>query len=316
VEILVTLAYYFLVRLIFIDYKLIPFNLAWKFVVFGIYGAAVLTEIIALGQFTPYSKVMFVSRPVVKMAPEFGGIVKSVDARPNVPIEKGGLLFSMDSAPWQDKVDELKPQVELAQRHYDDSVALVTANVQREIELTRRRDELAAIKAELADAQYKLDNAEIRAPADGYVINLALRPGEFIRLKSPVMSFVSSEEEWIVALIPQRATGHVKPGSKAQVALEMYPGKVFDAEVKSVIWGMGNAQFQPSGVVPLEQQMQPADSFAVMLRMTNPDPDYPLRFGASGLAAIFGEGAPDIVVVLRKIEIQSEAFLFYLYNPF
>ena len=82
-EILVTLGYYFLVRLIFIDYKLIPFNLAWKFVVFGIYGAAVLTEIIALGQFTPYSKVMFVSRPVVKMAPEFGGIVKSVDAKPN-----------------------------------------------------------------------------------------------------------------------------------------------------------------------------------------------------------------------------------------
>jgi RND family efflux transporter MFP subunit len=316
VEILVTIAYYFLIRLIFIDYKLLSFNLFWKSAVFGFYGAAVLTEIILLGQFTPYSKIMFVQRPVLQMAPEYGGIVKSVDVKPNQPIEKGALLFAMDAAPWQDKVDELTPQVTLAQRHYNDAVALVTAKVQREVELERRRDELAAVTAELADARYKLEHSEIRAPSDGYVINLALRAGEFIRIKSPVMAFVSSEEQWIIALIPQRATGHVKPGKKAQVAFEMYPGKVFDAEVDSVIWGMGNAQSQPSGVVPREQQIQPAETFAVKLKLANPDPGYPLRFGASGLAVVFGEGAADILVVLRRIEIQSEAFLFYLYNPF
>ncbi len=47
-EIIVTIAYFFLVRLIFFDYKLIKFNLFWKFVVFGIYAGAALTEIIAL----------------------------------------------------------------------------------------------------------------------------------------------------------------------------------------------------------------------------------------------------------------------------
>ena len=39
-------------------------------------------------------------------------------------------------------------------------------------------------------------------------------------------------------------------------------------------------------------------------------------FGASGLATIFGQDAPDVFVLLRRLEIQSEAFLFYLYNPF
>ena len=51
-EIIVTLAYFFLVRMIFFDYKLLKFNLFWKFVVFGLYAGAALTEIIALGQFT------------------------------------------------------------------------------------------------------------------------------------------------------------------------------------------------------------------------------------------------------------------------
>ena len=41
-EIIVTLAYFFLVRMIFFDYKLLNFNLFWKFVVFGLYtGAAI-----------------------------------------------------------------------------------------------------------------------------------------------------------------------------------------------------------------------------------------------------------------------------------
>ena len=39
-EILITIAYFFLVRLIFFDYKLLRFNLFWKFVVFGLYAGA------------------------------------------------------------------------------------------------------------------------------------------------------------------------------------------------------------------------------------------------------------------------------------
>jgi hypothetical protein len=39
-------------------------------------------------------------------------------------------------------------------------------------------------------------------------------------------------------------------------------------------------------------------------------------FGASGLAAInTGQGA-DVFWLLRRIEIQSESLLNYLYNPF
>ena len=59
-EIIVTLAYFFLVRLVFFDYKWLRFNMFWKFVVFGIYIGAAMTEIIALGQYTPYSKELLV----------------------------------------------------------------------------------------------------------------------------------------------------------------------------------------------------------------------------------------------------------------
>jgi multidrug resistance efflux pump len=316
VEILVTLAYFFLVRLVFFEYKWISFNLFWKFIVFGLYALAALTEIVMLGQYAPYSKTMLVWQPVLEMAPEYGGIVASVPVEPNVVVEKGTLLFEMDPTPWQDKVDELTPQVALAQRHYDDALALVTAQVEREVALVSRRDALAQAKAELDDAQYKVDHSKIVAPMRGYVINLQLRAGEFIRIKKPVMSFISIEEQWIVASIRQRAAQHVKAGNRAQVAFEMYPGRVFEARVENVIFGIGNSQFQPSGMLPTQADFRPSDVFFVKLTLAEPEPDFPLRFGASGLATIFDQDAPDVFVLLRRLEIQSEAFLFYLYNPF
>jgi len=148
----------------------------------------------------------------------------------------------------------------------------VTADVERQVLLEQRKDELAAVKAEFADAQYKVDNATIVAPSDGYVVNLQLRAGEFIRIKTPVMTFVSSEEAFIFAKIPQRATRHVVPGSRAQYALEMYPGKVFETTVDHVIQATGNAQLAPSGILPTEEQITTTSTFIVKLRAEDTDP--------------------------------------------
>ena len=117
-EIIVTLAYFFLVRMVFFDYKLLRFNLFWKFVVFGIYAGAAMTEIIALGQYTPYSKELLVESRVLQIAPEFGGIVKEVQAKANVPLKKGDPLFLMDPAPRQAKVDEISKIVGFHKKKY------------------------------------------------------------------------------------------------------------------------------------------------------------------------------------------------------
>lgn len=98
-EILVSIAYFSLVWLIFFYFKYIRFNLAWKFVVFGLYILAGLTEVIMLGQTTPYSKELIVERYVIPLALMWGGLVKEVHASPNTPLHKGDPIFSMDSEP-------------------------------------------------------------------------------------------------------------------------------------------------------------------------------------------------------------------------
>ncbi|WFB37224.1 efflux RND transporter periplasmic adaptor subunit [Kiritimatiellota bacterium B12222] len=375
-ELLITIAYIFLIRLVFFDYKLIRFNLFWKFVVFGLYIAAAMTEILFLGQLAPYSKTMFVQSYVVQMAPEFGGRVKEVFVGPSEPVKKGDPLFMMDQEFWQSKVDEAKARLAAAETttaQLDQQVLEARANVARvkaSIEETQiqfqqiseaakqgaasqmrleditkslesQKAHLDAVNAALQTAilaansksgdvsttiaeataalkaaEYNLTHTIIRAPSDGYVANHQLYPGSFIRLKQPVMSFVNTEKYWLVATVPQRGIQHLRVGDKALVALEMYPGKLFDAEVKSIIWAAGESQGIPSGKLPLVGQMRGSQLFTVRLEMTGETPEMPLHFGASGMAAMITADAADFLVLLRKIEIQSESFLSYLYNPF
>jgi multidrug resistance efflux pump len=315
-EIIVTLAYFFLVRLVFFDYKWLRFNMFWKFVVFGLYIGAAMTEIIALGQYTPYSKELLVESRVLQIAPEYGGIVKEVQAKSNVPLKKGDPLFLMDPAPRQAKVDEIKAQLAEAEEKYNTERKLVRRGAGVQEKMVNLKDEVNTLKAELAQAQYNLDHTQIVAPSDGYVVDLLLREGVFIRMKTPVMTFVDTEEYYLIAAVLQKATQWIDPGDEVEVALEMYPGKVFPAVVEDVIWASGKAQLMAGGKLPTQQQMgAPPESYAVKIRFKGNDPDRPLRFGASGLAAIYS-GKCDACKFLRQLEIRSESWLNYVYNPF
>ncbi|MFD2111773.1 HlyD family secretion protein [Thiorhodococcus fuscus] len=173
-----------------------------------------------------------------------------------------------------------------------------------------------SLEAELEEASYNLDHATVVAPADGYLVDLVLRPGAFIRLKQPVATFVSTQEVYLAASIDQRATQWIRPGDLAHFALSMYPGHIFKARVDSVVWASGRAQLQASGILPSEQTVGASRTFFVKLVPEGDFTQTPLEFGASGLAAIFTDKAVDLVKVLRMIEIQSESLLNYVYNPF
>jgi multidrug resistance efflux pump len=315
-EIIVTLAYFFLVRLVFFDYKLIKFNLFWKFIVFGMYIAAALTEIIMLGQYTPYSKELIVESRVLQIAPEFGGIVKEVQAKANVPIKEGDPLFAMDPKPWQDKVNSLKAQLAEAEEKYHVERRLVEKGAGVREKMINLKDDVNTLRADLDEAQYNLDHTTVVAPSDGYVVNLQLREGVFIRLKQPVMTFIDTEQYALIAAIPQRASQWVREGNEVEVALEMYPGKVFPAEIENVIWATGRAQLPTSGALPTAQQVQPSELFVAKIRYKGDETTHPLRFGASGLAAIYTGQGPAVFKLLRQLEIRSESWLNYLYNPF
>ena len=315
-EILITIAYIFLVRMVFFDYRWLPWNMATGILVFGLYAGAALTEIVLLGQYTPYSDRVFVQRPVVRMATYLGGEVKEVYVKPNQQVKKGDPLYKMDPAPQQAKLNHAVAEMKKSLQRLNDTKELIAKKVMKADALKIKQDDYDAAVAKVDTYKYRLQQTVTYAPSDGYVVNLQLRAGQFVRLKSPVMSFVSSEEVYLVMAIRQEGSQYIKPGQEIEFALTMYPGEVFKAKVDNLVQGVGEAQLALGGQIPDVSSIKDIDFFAVYIRLNEAELGKPMIFGASGLAAInTGEGA-DVFWLLRRIEVQSESLLNYIYNPF
>ena len=315
-EILITLAYVFLVRLVFFDYRWLPWNMWTGTVVFSLYIGAALTEIILLGQYTPYSDRVFIERPVVQMATYQGGQVEEVYVKPNQPVKKGDPLYKMDPTPVQASLENARANLAKAKQLLDDSKKLVEKQVLAAESLKLKQDDYEAALAEVDTYKYRLEQTVVYAPTDGYVVNLQLRPGQFVRLKAPSVSFVSSEEVYLIMVIRQEGSQYIRAGQEVEFALTMYPGEVFKTRVDALIRAAGEAQMPISGQLPLSAAFREIEYFAVKASLDEQQLGRPMVFGASGLAAVnTGQGA-DVFWLLRRIEIQSESLLNYLYNPF
>jgi multidrug resistance efflux pump len=177
---------------------------------------------------------------------------------------------------------------------------------------------VAAIQAELDQANYYLANTLMVAPEDGYIINLQARPGMVsgdIRYGA-IASFIADADRYLLANYFQENLKYVKPGQPVEVALDLYPGQIFTGKVESIWQGSGAGQMLPSGTLPSFNYVSteiPQGQFAVAIRLDGTDQSkYPI--GTQGRAAIY-TNPQSAFVVLRKIGIRGYTWLNFIY-PF
>jgi multidrug resistance efflux pump len=185
---------------------------------------------------------------------------------------------------------------------------------------TGDQDEVANVKAQieraqaqLADAEWRLEQTVYRAPADGTVIAMSLRPGAMaVPLPiTPAMTFVE-DEQWIMAIFKQNEVRKIKPGQEAEIALKMYPGRIVKCKVDSVMWATAAGQLPigtmatGGGVAPI-----PPHSLAVRLLPDKKDKDLFMASGAAGIGAVYSDSGVAIHI-LRKILIRVSAKLDWL----
>jgi multidrug resistance efflux pump len=173
--------------------------------------------------------------------------------------------------------------------------------------------QVAMIRAQLANAQWDLDQTTTRSPCDCYVVNLQLRPGGFVAALpvAPVMTLVEATGS-IVALYNQNELHQVAPGNEAEFVLRTIPGRVIKGTVDSVIWAQGAGQLQATGSVPMTGVLTaPAQRFAVKFDVADKDKELFLAAGAAGDAAIYTDHAA-FLHILRKVIVRVGSYMNYL----
>src|SRR5499427_2403686 len=109
---------------------------------------------------------------------------------------------------------------------------------------------IAKARAELADAQFDLDQTTIHAAGPGFVTQVSLRPGMFVVPMPirPAMLFINTgdRDAKLVAAFQQNSLQRVKAGDPAEVAFDAVPGRVFKAKVRFVIDAIAPGQLESS----------------------------------------------------------------------
>jgi multidrug resistance efflux pump len=167
-----------------------------------------------------------------------------------------------------------------SQAAYDRALAEAQTLQQRYEELRRgsrgederqARAQLEAEEGRLATLKRQLDEMEVRAPANGFIQTMDLRPGDLIQPNQPVAAMLESDELWVRVYVPETELGHVTVGQKVDVHIDTFPARAFPAHISSV---SERAEYTPRNVQTAKQREDQV--FAVRLRI---DPAPELKAG-------------------------------------
>jgi membrane fusion protein, multidrug efflux system len=199
-------------------------------------------------------------------------------------------------------LDKAKQQLAVAEQGIISAKAALAGNP--DIETDKHPTVMAALAAR-DKAAYDLAQTKVKAPADGVISQASsFKVGQYVGSGTPLFALVETGDTWIDANFKETQLTHMKQGQKAEIVVDTYPGKTFEATVKAIGAGTG-AEFS---LLPAQNAtgnwVKVTQRIPVRLELTDPDARMALRTGMSasvtvdtgvsrGLPSIFGHATAD-----------------------
>lgn len=209
----------------------------------------------------------------------------------------------------QDELDRWNEQVVEDQAAVNQAEAnLEKANLAQASQIDGVNTGILQAQAQLAEAEYFLDNTTILAPEDGMIVSQQARPGLVvgdIRLGA-IASFVTEDNPYILATFRQQNLKFVEVGQPVEVALDLYPGEILTGKVEAIWWATRQGQYIPSGRLPGFELPRLPGRIAVQITVDVPEGHTFPAGGHAAVAIYTGQGKS--FEFLRRINIRLYSF--------
>jgi multidrug resistance efflux pump len=176
-------------------------------------------------------------------------------------------------------------------------------------ELDGMNPEVREVQAMLDKARWDLEQTVVRAPSDGYVPQVTMRPGQVV-VQLPfkaTMVFVSTEQQVLVATFAQKAISDIKPGLDAEVTFEAFPGKSFKVKVKRVFTIVPEGEILASGQLLEAKDKNADDRIPVSFEYGEDIAALNLPAGTQASIAVYTERVHALSIV-RKIILRMKSW--------
>lgn len=174
--------------------------------------------------------------------------------------------------------------------------------------------EVRETMALLDKARWDLDQTVVRAPSDGYVPQVVLRPGQMATATRlmPLMAFVAEERPTLIASFAQKVISDLKPGMQGEAIFKQHPGRSFKVKVRRVLTAVREGEIDASGQLLTGT---PASSHGYIPVVFDYDEDVAglnLPIGAQASIAIYTDRVHALSIV-RKIILRMKSWENFLF---
>jgi multidrug resistance efflux pump len=159
------------------------------------------------------------------------------------------------------RLKALADQGVIGKQQYDDAAtkARTARETWRELARGSRVEDIRAADAALDREEQQLgyllrqsQEAVVRAPADGIVETLDLRPGDLVGGNQPVARILEPGQMWVRVWVPEPLLGRVHVGQKATITVDTFPKREFTGKVVEI---RQQGEYTPRNIQTLKQRM-------------------------------------------------------------
>lgn len=175
----------------------------------------------------------------------------------------------------------------VGQQQYDETASreATTREGYRQLERGSRPEDIAAARASLEREEGRLhyllrqrEEAVVRAPVEGIIESLDLRPGDLVSGGRPVASLLEPHQLWVRVYVPETKLGLVRVGQQAILSVDTYPGRTFPGRVVEI---SDRAEYTPRNVQTLDQRSDQVFGVKVAI-----DPSPEIKAGMAALVRL------------------------------
>ena len=268
----------------------------------------------------PHSRDAYVRANVVGIAAQIDGPITELFVKDNQPVRKGEILFRIERGPYEAVVARAAGKVGRAEAEVFNTRQILqrSERLAKDQFVSREKldSDLAAVRAaeaelelaraELWAAELNLSYTEVPAPADGSVTNFLVRVGTYVKRGQELFALVEDRTWWVTANFMETYLRDIRPGQRAWITVDMYPGRVFEGVVEGVSAGIYQVDGETTGyglarVSQTLDWVRLAQRFPVRVTFLEQPDGVPLRSGANAEVTIDADLARDAAAMRADV---------------
>lgn len=203
---------------------------------------------------------------IVSVSPKVSGYVKELNIDTNSVVKAGNPLLQINPEDYQIKRDHAvaavasaQAQVDIAQANRDKAAKdlkrvnalgqlassrqqldeATNADIATAATLLDAQAKLEIAKSELAQAEKDLNDTKLIAPMDGQITKKGVELGDYVQTGQQ-LAYLVANDAYVVANFKETQLIHMHVGQKADIEIDIYPGKKFHGKIESFQLGTGS----------------------------------------------------------------------------